>query len=121
MNIAEKLKNRGYVVCTNCGSPAELPINGTIPLRFGFDISVPVLEKCGYFVGIRSGFCDIISSADCKKIIVYQPYLFWGSGTNYDYFSLNKIGFCGDAIELEYEGVEFLDLIERIIYEIEKN
>lgn len=115
VNIAQKLKDFGFVVCTNCGTPSEQPINGTIPLYFGYDISVPMLEKCGYFVGIRSGFCDVVSSAACKKIIIYQPYLFWGAGTNYDYFSLNKIGFCNDAIEFEYEGVEFYDLIDRVI------
>lgn len=114
-NVAQKLKELGFVVCTNCGASDEQPINGTIPLYFGYDISVPLLERCGYFVGIRSGFCDVISSAACKKIIVYQPYLFWGQGTNYDYFSLNKIGFCDDAIEFEYEGVEFYDLIDKII------
>ena len=118
VNLAEKIKKRGYVVCTNIGGPQELPINGTIPLQFGFDISVPLLEKCGYFVGIRSGLCDIISSARCKKIIIYQPYLFWGHGTNYDYFSLNKIGFCSDAIEVSYEGVEFLELIDEILKSI---
>ncbi len=118
-NIAEKLKERGYTVCTNVGSPSEFPINGTIPLSFPYDISVPILEKCGYFIGIRSGFCDIISSAACKKIIIYQPYLFWGAGTNFDYFSLNKIGFCDDAVELEYEGVEFYDLIDKIIDSVE--
>lgn len=114
-NLADKLLQKGYVVCTNVASPSEAPVNGTIPLRFGYDISVPLLEKCGYFVGVRSGFCDIISSASCKKIIVYQPYLFWGEGTNFDYFSLNRIGFCDDAIELEYEGVEFYDLIDEIL------
>lgn len=119
-NLAGKLKKRGYVVCTNVGGPDEAEIPGTIPLQFGFDISVPVLEKCGYFVGIRSGLCDIISSAKCKKIIIYQPYLFWGEGTNWDYFGLNKIGFCDDAVELSYEGVEFLDLIDEILEKIYK-
>lgn len=119
VNIAHKLKDKGYVVCTNCGSPDEYPINGTIPLRFDYKISVPVIENCGYFLGIRNGFCDIISSAKCKKIIIYQPYLFWGSGTNFDYFSLKKIGMCDDAVELSYQGVEFLKLIDDIMEQFE--
>ena len=114
-NLADKIKKKGYCVCTNIGNPTEQAIKGTIPLRFEFSVSVPLLEMCGYFIGIRSGLCDIISSAKCKKIIIYQPYLFWGEGTNYDYFSLNKIGFCEDAIEVSYEGIEFLKLIDEIL------
>ncbi len=118
--LAERLKMHGYMVCTNCGSPTEKAIEGTIPLHFDYDISVPILEKCGYFVGIRSGFCDIISSAKCKKIIVYQPYIFWGEGDNLDYFSLNINGFCNDAIEIEYEGIQFTKLIDDIVQNIER-
>lgn len=106
------------MVCTNCGSPNEKEIEGTVALRFSYDISVPVIEKCGFFIGIRSGFCDVISTAKCKKIIIYQPYIFWGEGTNLDYFSLNKNKFCNDAIEIEYEGVEFLKLIDQIVGQI---
>ena len=118
IELAKKLKMAGYMVCTNCGSPNEKEIEGTVALRFSYDISVPVIEKCGFFIGIRSGFCDVISTAKCKKIIIYQPYIFWGEGTNLDYFSLNKNKFCNDAIEIEYEGVEFLKLIDQIVGQI---
>ena len=121
VNLANKLKELGYIVCTNCGYKSEKEIEGTIALHFGLDISVPLLERCGYFIGIRSGFCDIISSAKCKKIIIYHPYTFWGSGTAFDYFSLNKNGLCNDAIEMEYQGVEFLDLIDQILIAVQSN
>jgi hypothetical protein len=115
VNLADKLFDKGYCVCTNVGTPTEKAIKGTIPLKFEFAISVPLLEQCGYFIGIRSGLCDIVSSAKCKKIIVYQPYLFWGAGDNLDYFSLNKIKLCNDAIEMQHHGVEFLELIDNIL------
>ena len=38
-------------------------------------------------------------------------------GDNVD-FSLNKNKFCNDAIEIEYEGVEFLKLIDQIVGQI---
>ncbi|MBP8969550.1 MAG: hypothetical protein KBG42_09755 [Lachnospiraceae bacterium] len=113
-DLTDDLIDKGYSVVTNCGCPGEIPVRGTIPVFFDYSISVPFIEKCGYFVGIRSGLCDVISSARARKIIVYQPYVFWGEGTPYDYFSLNRIGFCSDALELEYEGVEFLDLVKQI-------
>ena len=116
--VARELNEEGYTVCTNCGRDDEDAIEGTIPLYFDYKIAVPLLEKCGFFVGIRSGFCDVISSAKCRKIIIYQPYLFWGDGTNYDYFCMNKIGLCNDAIEFDYEGIAFLDLIDRVVKNI---
>ena len=115
VELAKRLKLEGYVVGTNCGGPSEKAVEGTIELRFDYDISVPVLEKCGYFIGIRSGFCDIVSSAKCKKIIIYQPYIFWGDGSNLDYFSLNKNELCDDAIEIEYVGIQFYKMIDQII------
>lgn len=36
-----------------------------------YETSTVCLEQGGYFLGIRSGFCDIISTAKCKKIILY--------------------------------------------------
>ena len=32
---------------------------------------MPLLEYAGYFIGLRSGFCDIVSSAKCRKVVIY--------------------------------------------------
>ncbi len=119
VKIASLLSSKGYTVVTNVGGEFEKPVEGTRAVYFDYDISVPFLEKCGYFIGIRSGLCDVISSARCKKIIIYQPYLFWGEATAFEYFSLNSIGFCDDAIELQYDGIEFLELIKRVVFAVE--
>ncbi|WP_019153825.1 Rossmann-fold NAD(P)-binding domain-containing protein [Robertmurraya massiliosenegalensis] len=73
-NLAKKLKNENYIVCTNCGSKEEGPIDGTIPLYFDFREAVAVTEKAGYVIAYRSGFCDIIANSTCKKIIVYPDH-----------------------------------------------
>lgn len=111
------LKEKGYCVLTNSNGQNEPVIDGTIGVFLQYKDLKYFLEYCGYFVGIRSGLCDIISSFKCKKIIIYQPYCFWGPGGNYDYFSLNIMGLCDDAIELNYEGMEFVQLIKDIIKE----
>ena len=30
-----------------------------------------VVERAGTFIGIRSGLCDVIREADCRKIALY--------------------------------------------------
>ena len=109
-----ELKNMGYSVCTNLGSKEKKAIDGTEGVFLRYEQLGVFLRNAGYFIGIRSGFCDVISSIPCKKIILYQPYLFWGEGENMDYFSLNKMGLCSDAIELQHRGVEFIDLVKNI-------
>lgn len=110
-----RMKAAGFSVCTNCGSSSEREIEGSYRVCIPYSDMEVFLKFAGNFVGIRSGFCDIISSIPCKKIIIYQPYLFWGSGTNIDYFSLKNMELDPSAIEIEYAGVEFLKLIDDVI------
>jgi hypothetical protein len=72
--IAIKLTSKGYAVCTNVGKKDEKPIEGTIPLSVPHDSIIPIAEIAGLFIGIRSGLCDILSQANCEKIILYPPH-----------------------------------------------
>jgi hypothetical protein len=56
----------------------------------------------GYFVGVRSGLCDIISSSSCRKAVLYEKDGYFYKCSPYDYFSLKKMGLCDDAVEIEY-------------------
>ncbi len=101
----------GYSVCTNCAAKSEKPVKGTETVFFPLGMAVDFVEAAGYFVGIRSGLCDIISSAKAKKIILYEKDGYFYKSSPYEYFSLKKMGLCEDAIEIEYnsserEGVE---------------
>ncbi|MXP75912.1 hypothetical protein GN277_11115 [Lachnospiraceae bacterium WCA-9-b2] len=33
-----------------------------------------VVERAGTFIGIRSGMCDVIRTAKCRKIALYPDY-----------------------------------------------
>jgi len=114
-----ELKARGFDVCTNCGSDKEKEIEGTYRVSLPYSDLEVFLKYAGNFIGIRSGFCDVISSIACKKVIIYQPYMFWGPAGNMDYFSLKIMGLDENAIELEYQGIEFFELIDSVVKAIE--
>lgn len=104
--LAEVLKGRGFSLVTNCVG-TEASIQGTIALNIPYSQTVPFLEKAGYFIGIRSGLCDIISSARCKKIVIHTfKAKWWPDGNSIPYTGLNNMGFCNDAIEFEYKNDE---------------
>ena len=99
--LAYRLKEQGFLVFTNCDGNKEKPIEGTEVFLFSLKDAVSVLNQCGYFVGLRSGFCDIISSSECRKVIIYSP-----SSKEYlsvkKYYSLRKIPGARNFIELTY-------------------
>lgn len=98
--LAEIFRQEGWSVATNCDGEKEKPVPGTIPVWFPYKEAVQVLEYAGAFIALRSGLCDIISQADCKKVILYESGF---NAARYEYFSLNKMGISMDAIELVYE------------------
>lgn len=101
IHLATCLKQLGYDVCTNSSGDSEPVIYGTKPIFFSYKDAVSVLEYAGYFIGVRSGLCDIVSSAKCKKIVLYQPAT-CGFGPVIDLFNMNRMGLCSDAVEFEF-------------------
>ena len=99
---AKMLTQKGYTVCTNCSGKKEKPIKGTVPVFVPYCQMVPFLEQAGGIVAVRSGLCEVISSAKCKKVIFYLKGFNWNGKDNFDYFSLNKMGLCDDAVEYQY-------------------
>ncbi len=79
---------------------------------FGF------LNAAGFFVGVRSGLCDVISTSRCKKIILYEKEGYFYRCSPYDYFSLEKMRLCQDAVEFEYHADTSEAVIERILEEL---
>lgn len=104
-SIANKLKELGFVVCTNCNNTYEdRLISDTIPIFLPHEQMIRFCEDAGYFIGTRSGLCDIISSAKLKKKIIIYPdeKIAEGVGNWIDFFSLNAMDLCNDALEYEY-------------------
>lgn len=98
--IAEKLKVRGYDVCTNGYGENEPAIEGTMLIQFPYNEVVNVLEYAGNFISIRSGLCDIASSSKCKMLIIYENGF---NASDYEYFSLKKMMLKDDVREIIFE------------------
>lgn len=102
-NLASVLINKGYKVATNSGGKTEPAIKGTSGVFFPLDIAPQIIEEAGTFIGVRSGFCDVISGTKAKKIILYDKRNRFYMGSAFEYFSLKGMELCDDAIEIEYE------------------
>ena len=113
--LAEELRKKGYTLCTNCSSKEEKPIRGTVPLFVPYSQIVPFLEEAGGVIAIRSGLCEVLSSARCRKVILYLDGFHWNGRDSRDYFSLNRMGLCSDAEEYSYQNrVEQMQLADTI-------
>lgn len=68
--VIDFYKEKGYAVYTNT-APEEMELPGTIRLEVKLSELQSVVERAGVFIGLRSGLCDVIKEADCKKIALY--------------------------------------------------
>lgn len=73
LDIIDDYRSKGYTLYTNVSGDEEA-LPGTKPLTVQLDEMKSVLEKAGTFIGIRSGLCDVIRTAGCKKIALYPDY-----------------------------------------------
>lgn len=116
--LADRLKEKGYIVCTNSGGKEEPAVAGTKELFFDLKYGLEVVEKAGIVIGLRSGLCDVISTAKAKKVILY-PDRIYGPDTFMNFYSLNKNDLCSDADEiLVKDDMMFSEIVERILEKI---
>ncbi|MFG6392767.1 MAG: hypothetical protein K1W24_01050 [Lachnospiraceae bacterium] len=112
--LANALKEEGYTVCTNVASKEETAVPGTYPLAFSLEYAKDVLEMAGYFIGLRSGFCDLVSQAKCKKIIFY-PDRVYTANKFIDFFSLANMGLADDVTEIVFCSERQQEILKQIL------
>ena len=93
--LAAALHRLGYKVFTSVAG-AETPITGTVPVTIPFSLLPETAEYAGWIVAVRSGVADIVSSAACRKSIIYQTFHALRN------WSLATLGLCRDAAELVF-------------------
>lgn len=71
--IVTDFRERGYQCFTNVVEN-EKPLAGTRGISPGIAQMKSVVQRAGNFIGIRSGLCDVIRYARCKKIALYPDY-----------------------------------------------
>ena len=74
-DLVDYLTEQGYELYTNvCGD--EKPLPGTKTISPKISEMKSAVEQAGLFIGIRSGICDVIKTADCIKIALYPDYYY---------------------------------------------
>lgn len=69
-NIGNALIQKGYRVIASAHDENN-PIGGEIPtIRFGMDKAVALADYCGYVIGVRSGFMDLMVFSDANIISI---------------------------------------------------
>lgn len=76
-SIIEYYSGKGYRIYTNV-SEKEKELPGTFRLEVRLNELQSVVERAGTFIGLRSGLCDVLRVADCRKIVLY-PDCFYSS------------------------------------------
>ena len=67
----------------------EKKLAGTKPIMIPLKSLVRAVEFAGHFIGLRSGLCDIVSTANCRKTVVFPDCIY--STTPYkvaDFFAM---------------------------------
>ena len=52
----------------------EKPLSGTQPISPAISEIQSLVERAGTFIGIRSGLCDVLREASCRKTALYPDY-----------------------------------------------
>ena len=74
-DIVKYYKDKGYSCFTNVAGK-EHPLPGTLGISPDISQMQSAVEYAGTFVGIRSGLCDVIKYAKCRKIALYPDYCY---------------------------------------------
>lgn len=72
-NIVQYYKDKEYQCFTNAVGD-EQALEGTLKISPDICELQSVVEYAGTFIGIRSGLCDVLKYAKCKKIALYPNY-----------------------------------------------
>ncbi len=72
-SIIKEYSDRGYQIFTSVYAD-EKPLEKTMPLRASLNQMKSIVERAGTFIAIRSGLCDVLRSARCKKVALYPDY-----------------------------------------------
>ena len=87
--IVSHYKNNGYMIYTNVIGEEE-PIEGTLPISVSISMMQSVVEYAGVFIGVRSGLCDVIKNAKCRKIALFPDCYYSNTSMKVvDFFKLS--------------------------------
>lgn len=119
--LAVLLMQNGYSVCTNIGGKEETAVRGTAAVAISYSKITDFVSKAGFFIGTRSGLCDIVTASSAVMIVLY-PFHLVEDGHYYRFFSLEKMELRTEKLlEMEYDSDITQKQIGEILNFIEKN
>ncbi len=74
-DIVDDLISKGYKLYTNVAGEEKALMN-TEPISVKLSNMKSVVERAGMFIGIRSGLCDVLRTAKCRKIALFPDYYY---------------------------------------------
>ena len=83
--LAREYHEKGYLMLTNVHG-GEAPVRGTKALLLPIDQMISAAEYAGFFIGLRSGLCDILDTARCEKAVVFTDCIYSTTGIKADAF-----------------------------------
>lgn len=107
IQLIQKLKMNQYNILINCTNYENS--FGCKQIFFNYNDSKAILEQAECFIGLRSGLCDVISSAKCKKIVLYpqiKKLNYSEHRSDIEFCSLKTLGLCNEVVELESNLIE---------------
>lgn len=88
-NLVLEYQQKGFLVLTNV-APEEKPIEGSTGLCLTLGEMKSAVEWAGHFIGLRSGLCDLLHSANCEKTLIFSDSYFWSTKHHFkDFYALD--------------------------------
>ena len=112
-DLADRLKQLGWTVCTNAYDDSSC-IPHTFRLQFPLDEAISIVEQAGWMISVRSGLCDLVSTAECRLSVIY-PREKWHAGTPLSAASLLDMGLSATALEYEIGDSDNLQIMSEMI------
>lgn len=112
--LSVRLRQLGWTVCTSAVKDRNI-VPETIPISFSLREAIPIAEKAGWVISLRSGICDLLSSSSACLSIVY-PSVRWNSGDLMSGGSLLSMKLSSSAKEYVFEqGSDYESLVRRMV------
>lgn len=113
--IGRDLEARGYRVFVMLSEDEENEY-GFPRIFFPYRDSAAVLQYAGHFIGLRSGFCDIISEIPCNQVILYpkkkKKLEYDHHRADFQYSSMKIMELATDSIEIEVPFAQDISNVE---------
>lgn len=112
--LVKSIRELGFkIVVNSVGDEYLFP--DTTALDYPLKDAPNVVERAGYFIGVRSGFCDLVSFTDAQKLVITPKMEVVNfNGHIFDAFSFEGMQIGRNIIEFEWKYDCYDELIRKI-------